>query len=136
MNYWLVKTEPDAYSWQRFVREGRAMWDGVRNFTARNNLKKMKAGDNVLFYHSNIGKEVVGVARVVKESYPDPTAKEPGWVVVDLEPLGELERPVSLEQIKSEPALKNILILRQGRLSVVPLAAAEFKAILKMGGNS
>src|SRR3989344_9591998 len=115
MNHWLVKSEPDAYSWGTFVKEGRAMWDGVRNYQARNNLMKMKKGDPVLFYHSNVGKEVVGVAQVAREFYPDPTAKEPGWVAVDLKPVKELQRPVGLDQIRHAKELKNILLLRQGR---------------------
>ncbi|OGR86295.1 MAG: ubiquinol-cytochrome C reductase [Elusimicrobia bacterium RIFCSPLOWO2_01_FULL_60_11] len=132
MNHWLVKTEPDVYSWERFVKEGRAMWDGVRNYQARNNLMKMKKGDKVLFYHSNVGKEVVGVAVVAGEHYPDPTAKEPGWAAVDLKPVKELQRPVGLDRIRSVPGLKDMLLLRHSRLSVIPVAAAEFRAILRI----
>ncbi len=132
MNYWLVKSEPDAYSWDRLVKEGRAMWDGVRNYTARNNLMKMKLGDLVLFYHSNVGKEVVGLAEVAKEFYPDPTAKEPGWVAVDLTPVQPLKKPVTLETIKRTESLKNMALVRQSRLSVMPVNPAEVKILLKL----
>ena len=133
MNHWLVKTEPGTYSWEKFVKEGRAMWDGVRNYQARNNLMKMKRGDAVLFYHSNVGKEVVGVAKVVKESFPDPTAKEPGWVAVELKPVKELKRPVGLDQIRREPKLKDILLVRHSRLSVMPITLADFRFIVEIG---
>ncbi len=102
MRYWLGKSEPDTYSWQTFVKQGRAVWDGVRNYQARNNLKDMKRGDKVLFYHSNVGLEVVGIGEVVKESYPDPTAKDPAWVAVDLKPVKALKNPVSLQSMKKE----------------------------------
>ena len=134
MNYWLVKTEPDAYSWEKLVKDGSGMWDGVRNFTARNNLKKMKRGDLVLFYHSNVGLEVVGIAKVAKESYPDPTAKGEPWVAVDLEPVRPLERAVTLKEIKKDPRLKNMLLVSHGRLSVMPVAKDEFKHITALGG--
>jgi len=129
MRYWLVKSEPETYSWQTFVKEGRAVWDGVRNYQARNFLKAMKKGDQVFFYHSNVGKEVVGVAEVAKESYPDPTTKESGWVAVDFIPKKELDRPVSLEMIRRSPALKKMLLVRHSRLSVMPLAETEFSTI-------
>lgn len=132
MNFWLVRTEPGTYSWQKFVQEGRATWDGVRNFQARNNLKKMKAGDQVLFYHSDVGKEIVGVAEVIHESYPDPTAGEGNWVVVDLRPLRPLSRPVKLEQVKREPALNQMWLVRHSRLSVMPVESREFEKILEM----
>ncbi|KAA9356737.1 EVE domain-containing protein [Larkinella humicola] len=134
MNYWLVKSEPDAYSWDDFVRQGKAVWDGVRNYQARNNLASMRLGDPVLFYHSVEGKEVVGLAKVSHEAYPDPTIPEdPRWVVVELEPVTRLSRPVSLQQIKAEPLLQNLLLVRQSRLSVVPVSVNEFECILALG---
>lgn len=131
--YWLVKSEPFKYSWDKFNEDGRTFWDGVRNYQARNNLKEMKEGDLVLFYHSNEGKNVVGVAKVVKEFYQDPTTADPNWVVVDLAPVEALKNPVTLEQIKAEESLKDISLVRQGRLSVMPLKATEFDKILEMG---
>ncbi|MFD2583736.1 EVE domain-containing protein [Pedobacter vanadiisoli] len=133
MNHWLVKSEPFKYSWEKFNADGRTFWDGVRNYQARNNLKAMKEGDLVLFYHSNEGKNVVGIAKVVKEFYQDPTTDDANWVVVDLAPVETLKNPVSLEQIKAEPSLADISLVRQGRLSVMPLKAAEFDKILEMG---
>lgn len=133
MNHWLVKSEPFKYSWDKFNEDGRTFWDGVRNYQARNNLREMKEGDLVLFYHSNEGKNVVGIAKVVKESYQDPTSDNANWVVVDLSPIESLKNPVSLEQIKAEPSLINISLVRQGRLSVMPLKAEEFDKILEMG---
>lgn len=133
MNHWLVKSEPVKYSWEQFNKDGQTFWDGVRNYQARNNLKEMKKGDLVLFYHSNEGKHVVGVAKVVKEFYQDPTTSDPNWVVVDLAPVETLKNPVSLEQIKTEESLKDIALVRQGRLSVMPLKATEFDKILEMG---
>jgi len=133
MNHWLVKSEPFKYSWEKFNEDGRTFWDGVRNYQARNNLREMKEGDLVLFYHSNEGKNVVGVAKVVKESYQDPTTDDQNWVVVDLSPIESLKNPVSLAQIKAEPSLADISLIRQGRLSVMPLKAAEFDKILEMG---
>lgn len=135
MNYWLVKSEPFKYSWEKFNEDGRTFWDGVRNYQARNNLRDMKEGDLVLFYHSNEGKNVVGIAKVVKESYQDPTTDDKNWVVVDLSPVEALKSPVSLEQIKAEPSLADISLVRQGRLSVMPLKAAEFDKILEMGSR-
>lgn len=131
--YWLVKSEPFKYSWEKFNEDGRTFWDGVRNYQARNNLKAMKVGDLVLFYHSNEGKHVVGVAKVVKEFYQDPTTPDPNWVVVDLAPVETLKNPVTLEQIKAEESLKDISLVRQGRLSVMPLKVTEFDKILEMG---
>jgi predicted RNA-binding protein with PUA-like domain len=133
MNHWLVKSEPFKYSWEKFNKDGRTFWDGVRNYQARNNLREMKEGDLVLFYHSNDGKNVVGIAKVVKEFYQDPTTSDPNWVVVDLAPVQSLAKPVSLEQIKAEESLKDISLVRQGRLSVMPLKATEFDKILEMG---
>ena len=133
MNHWLVKSEPFKYSWEKFNEDGRTFWDGVRNYQARNNLKAMQEGDLVLFYHSNEGKNVVGIAKVVKEFYQDPTTEDPNWVVVDLSPVETLKNPVSLAQIKDEPSLTDISLVRQGRLSVMPLKAEEFDKILEMG---
>lgn len=132
--YWIVKQEPAAYAWEDFVRDGKTAWTGVRNFTARNNLRAMRAGDLAFYYHSVVGKEIVGIAQVVREAYPDPTAQEGAWVCVDLAPQRALPRPVTLEEIKMVPALANLPLVRQGRLSVSPLSAPEFQAILKMAG--
>ena len=132
--YWLVKQEPTAYSWDDFVRDGRTSWTGVRNFTARNNLRAMQEGDEVLFYHSVVGKAVVGVARVARTAYPDPTAKEGDWSAVDIAPGKPLKEPVTLEQIKTVPKLKEIALVRLSRLSVQPLGEAEFREIVRLGG--
>jgi predicted RNA-binding protein with PUA-like domain len=133
MQYWLVKSEPFKYSWEKFNEDGRTFWDGVRNFQARNNLKAMKEGDLVMFYHSNEGKCVVGIAKVVRESYQDPTTEDPNWVVVDLSPVESLKNPVTLEQIKADDRLKDIALVRQGRLSVMSLKPEEFDRIVEMG---
>jgi predicted RNA-binding protein with PUA-like domain len=132
--HWLVKQEPESYSWEDFVRDRRTSWDGVRNFQARNNLKAMRAGDAVLFYASGGPKSVLGIARVAKAAYPDPTADEPGWVSVELEAVGPITRPVSLAEIKSDPALADILLIRNSRLSVIPLTRDEFERIVRMAG--
>jgi predicted RNA-binding protein with PUA-like domain len=129
-----VKQEPTKYSFDQLVADGRTMWDGVRNFQARNNLQAMRAGDRVLFYHSVVGTAVVGICEVVREAYPDPTAKEPGWVVVDLAPVRKLKQPVTLQQIKAAAALRDLPLLRQSRLSVMPLEKPAFDAIVKLGG--
>lgn len=133
MNYFLVKSEPHKYSWEQFNKDGRTFWDGVRNYQARNNMKLMKEGDLVLFYHSNEGKHVVGIAKVVKEFYQDPTTDDANWVVVDLSPVETIKNPVTLEQIKAEDSLKDISLVKQGRLSVIQLKAEEFDKILEMG---
>jgi predicted RNA-binding protein with PUA-like domain len=133
MQHWLVKSEPDTYSWEKLNQEGRTFWDGVRNFQARNNLKEMKKGDLVLFYHSNEGKEVVGIAKVAKEFYQDPSTTDPNWVVVDLVPFKSLKKPVTLVQIKADEQLKDIHLVRQGRLSVMGLKKEEFDRILELG---
>jgi predicted RNA-binding protein with PUA-like domain len=130
--YWLVKQEPGAYSWDDFVVDGKTSWTGVRNFTARNNLRAMRRGDEVLFYHSVIGKAVVGIAKVVRAAYPDPTAKEGDWSTVDLAPVKSFRQPVTLEQIKANPTLKNISLVRQSRLSVHGLSAADYREILRL----
>jgi predicted RNA-binding protein with PUA-like domain len=132
-NFWLVKQEPSSYSWSDFVAEGRTSWTGVRNYAARNNLRKMHKGDEVLFYHSGEDKAVVGTARVIRTAYRDPTAKEGDWSTVDLAPIRPLRRPVTLREIKSHPRLKGIALVRQSRLSVMPLAGSEFREIVKMG---
>jgi len=133
--YWLVKQEPETYAWETFLRDGRTTWDGVRNFQARNNLKAMRPGDRVLFYASGGPKCVVGLAEVARTAFPDPTAdKAEGWVAVELKPVKSLPHPVTLAAIKTEPSLKNVALLRQSRLSVMPLAAAEFARIVKLGG--
>ena len=131
-NYWLVKSEPDSYSWSDLVKEKKTSWSGVRNFTARNNLRSMRVGDEVLFYHSVTDKAVVGIAKVVRATYPDPTAKEGDWSTVDLAPLRPLRQPISLDQIKAAPRLKNISLVRQSRLSVHALTPAEFLEITKL----
>ncbi|MBE9585074.1 EVE domain-containing protein [Mucilaginibacter sp. JRF] len=133
MNYWLVKSEPFKYSWEKFNEDGRTFWDGVRNYQARNNLKGMQKGDLVMFYHSNEGKEVVGIAKVVKEFYQDPTTDDANWVVVDLSPVEALKKPVTLEQIKADERLKDISLVRQGRLSVMSLKPEEFDRIVELG---
>jgi predicted RNA-binding protein with PUA-like domain len=135
MNYWLVKSEPDAYSWETFLKEKRTAWTGVRNFQARNNLRAMKRGDLVLFYHSVSDKQIVGIARVDKESYPDATAKEGDWSCVDLVPVKPLSKPVTLETMKDQPALANMALLKQSRLSVTALAGDEFRHLLKLAGT-
>ena len=136
MNYWLVKSEPSVYSWEQLVKDGKTTWDGVRNFTARNNLKSMKKGDRVFYYHSNEGLAIVGIAEVVKEAYPDPTAKEGSWLVVDLKPVKALKRPVSLAEMKAEPSLKNMDLVRLSRLSVGTVSEKEFQKVLSMAGMS
>lgn len=135
MHYWLVKSEPFKYSWEQFVKDGNTIWDGVRNYTARNNLRAMKKGDQVFFYHSNEGLQIVGIAEVAKEAYQDPTTDDTNWVVVELKPLKPLQNPVTLVQIKEEPALADMALVKQSRLSVGPVTTAEFKKILKMAGE-
>jgi len=133
MNYWLVKSEPHKYSWEKFNHDGRTFWDGVRNYQARNNLREMKEGDLVLFYHSNEGKAVVGIAKVAKEFYQDPTTTDPNWVVVDLEPVETLKNAVTLETVKADHQLKDVGLVRQGRLSVMGLKREEFDRIVELG---
>lgn len=134
MNYWLVKSEPFKYSWEQFLREGRTFWDGVRNYAARNNLKAMKKGDQVFFYHSNEGLAIVGIATVVREAYQDPTTGDSNWVAVDLKPVRSMPTPVTLAQIKAEPMLSNMDLVRLSRLSVGRVTASERDVVLRMGG--
>ena len=133
MNYWLVKSEPFKYSWGQFVKDKRTYWDGVRNYQARNNLNAMKKGDAVLFYHSNEDLAVVGIARVVKEAYQDPTTNDQRWVVVDLESVEPLAQRVTLSDMKQDPRLQNIGLIRQTQLSVMPLTQEEFTVIVAKG---
>jgi predicted RNA-binding protein with PUA-like domain len=131
--YWLVKSEPVKYSWEQFLKDGETVWDGVRNHQARNNLKAMKKGDEVLFYHSNEGLAVVGIAKVSQEAYQDPTTSDERWVVVKLQPAKTLKTPVTLEDIKSDKKLQNMALVRQGRLSVSPVTEDEFHVIVDRG---
>lgn len=131
--YWLMKSEPYKYSWDDLVRDGRTYWDGVRNYEARNNLAAMEEGDLAFYYHSNKGKEVVGIAEIVRSSYPDPTAGDETWVVVDIVPVVPFEQPVSLATIKQDPKLSEIQLVRRGRLSVVPISPTEFRYVAKLG---
>jgi len=133
-NYWLVKSEPESYSWTDFVKDGKTAWTGVRNYAARNNLRAMKRGDPVLFYHSVSEKQIVGIARVQKEFYPDPTASEGDWSCVELVPVKSLKKPVTLETIKSDKILKEIPLVRQSRLSVTSLNEIPYKRLLELSG--
>ncbi len=135
MKFWLIKSEPFKYSWHQFEKDGRTFWDGVRNYQARNNMRDMASGDLCLFYHSNEGKEVVGVAKVVKTAYQDPTTKDTNWVCVDVAPHKKLKNTVTLEQIKNEPRLEGIGLVKQQRLSVVALTREEFDTILELSEN-
>lgn len=133
MKYWLMKSEPFKYSWDQLVKDKKTFWDGVRNYAARNNMKEMEKGDQILYYHSNEGKEIVGIAEVVKTAYQDPTIDDPNWVVVDIKPVKPIPEPVSLAAIKAEASLSEMELVRLSRLSVSKVTAAEFKKILKMG---
>ena len=135
MAYWLIKSEPFKYSWDQFVKDGRTYWDGVRNYAARNNLKAMKKGDQLFFYHSNEGLEIVGIAEVVKEHYQDPTTDDDTWVVVDVKPVKKLKKPVSLKQIKKDDRLQNMDLLRLGRLSVGQVKEEEWSIILELSNQ-
>lgn len=135
MNYWLIKSEPFKYSWEQFQQDKKATWDGVRNYAARNNLRAMKKGDLALFYHSNEGLEIVGIAKVVKEHYQDPTTEDTAWSVVDFAPFKKLKKPVSLATIKTDPILKNMEIIRLSRLSVSAVRPEEFDHILALSGT-
>jgi predicted RNA-binding protein with PUA-like domain len=130
MAYWLIKSEPFKYSWDQFVADGSTFWDGVRNYAARNNLRSMKKGDLAFFYHSNEGLEIVGIAKVIKESYQDPTTEETAWLVVDFKPHKKLKNPVTLAEIKATPSLSNMALIRLGRLSVQPVLDEEWEIIM------
>lgn len=134
MNYWLMKSEPSAYSWDQLVKDGKTNWSGVRNYQAANNLKAMKKGDHAFFYHSNEGLAVVGICEIVKEYYPDPSDKAGKFGMVDVKPLSALKQSVTMAEIKATPALKDMVLVKNSRLSVQPVTAAEWKAVCKMGG--
>lgn len=136
MNYWLLKTEPETFSWDNLVEQKTAMWDGVRNYQARNNLRKMKKGDIALFYHSVKNPGIVGIAEIVKEHYPDPIAKEGDWSVVDVKPVRKLEQVITLQEIKAYPALKDMVLVKSSRLSVQPVTKEEFEIIIKLEKES
>lgn len=133
MNYWLVKSEPHKYSWEQFVKDKKTFWDGVRNYAARNNLRAMKKGDQVLYYHSNEGLNIVGIAEVVKEAYQDPTTYDANWVVVDLKPIKAIEKPVTLSQIKADASLANMALVKLSRLSVQPVTTDEWMRVMELG---
>jgi predicted RNA-binding protein with PUA-like domain len=135
MSYWLVKSEPGAYSWDDLVKDGSTRWDGVRNYQARNNLVAMRKGDLVLYYHSGAAPEIAGVARVVRESYPDPTTDDERWVAVDIEPVKPLKKTVTLDDIKKEKRLSGISLIKQGRLSVMPVTKEEYDVIIALGSG-
>ena len=135
MAYWLVKSEPFKYSWEQFVADKKTFWDGVRNYGARNNLRAMKIGDEVLFYHSNEGVEIVGIAKVVKEHYQDPTTEEAAWLVVDLKPVKKLKKSVTLQMVKQEKRLENMELVRLGRLSVQSVKDTEWKVVMELAGE-
>ena len=132
-SFWIIKQEPSQYNWKQFEKDRETYWDGVRNYQARNNLKKMKKGDNLLFYHSVVGKEIVGIAEVTREAYPDPTTDDERWVVVDLKPIKPFKVPVTLEDIKAHKELSEIALIKQARLSVMPITKKEFQILLKLG---
>ena len=132
-SFWIIKQEPSQYNWKQFEKDRETYWDGVRNYQARNNLKNMKKGDNLLFYHSVVGKEIVGIAEVTREAYPDPTTDDERWVVVDLKPIKPFKVPVTLEEIKMHKELSEIALIKQARLSVMPITKKEFQILLKLG---
>jgi predicted RNA-binding protein with PUA-like domain len=135
MEYWLIKSEPFKYSWDQFVKDKQTFWDGVRNYAARNNLRAMKKGEEVLFYHSNEGVEIVGIAKVAKEAYQDPTTEDEAWLVVDFKPFKKLKKPVTLVQVKADPRLANMDLVRLGRLSVQSVKQEEWDIIMEMAGE-
>lgn len=135
MNYWLVKSEPFQYSWDQLEQDGQTFWNGVRNYAARNNLKNMKRGDLVLYYHSNEGLEIVGVAEVIKEAYQDPATTENAWVAVDIKPVKKLKQPVTLKQIKGDSRLSHMALLRLSRLSVQEVKAEEWQVVMELAGE-
>ena len=134
MNYWLMKSEPNSYSWDQLVKDGKTNWSGVRNYQAANNLKTMKKGDHAFFYHSNEGLAVVGICEIVKEYYPDPSDKAGKFGMVDVKPVAPLKQPVTMAEIKATPGLKDMVLVKNSRLSVQPVTAAEWKTVCKMGG--
>jgi len=136
MNYWLIKSEPFKYSWSTFLKDQITFWDGVRNYQARNNLREMRVGELCLFYHSNEDKQVVGIAEIVKEFYQDPTTDDTNWVVVDVKPVNTLLKPVTLNQIKTDPRLNNIGMIKQPRLSVIKITQLEFNTILELSNEN
>ena len=135
MNYWLVKSEPSTYGWEQFSKDKKTSWDGIRNYASRNNLRDMRKGDEVFFYHSNEGMEIVGIATVVNESYQDPTTEDKNWLAVDLKPLKKLKKPVTLIQIKNDPELSQMELVRISRLSVQKVNLKEWKRIIKFSGT-
>lgn len=135
MQYWLIKSEPFKYSWEQFQKDGHTFWDGVRNYAARNNLAAMKKGDRLFFYHSNEGLCIVGIAEVLREAYPDPTIDDERWVAVDVQPVKTLKQPVYLKDIKQQPGLEQMELVRLGRLSVSAVTPKEYKLIMKMAGE-
>jgi predicted RNA-binding protein with PUA-like domain len=135
MKYWLVKSEPSVYSWDQLVKDKKTFWNGVRNYAARNNMREMKKDDEVLYYHSNEGMEIVGIAKVIKESYQDPTTDNQNWVVVDLKPVKKLKIPVTLIQVKADPKLVNMELVKNSRLSVQKVTEDEWKRIMELGGE-
>jgi predicted RNA-binding protein with PUA-like domain len=134
MAHWLIKSEPEVYSWDQLNKDKHTRWDGIRNYAARLHLRTMKKGDSVFFYHSNTGTEIVGIASVTKEAYPDPTSSDPAWFAVDIKPLKKLKQPVGLDQIKKEKKLAGMALVRIGRLSVQPVTDEEWEIVMKMGG--
>ena len=134
MAHWLIKSEPEVYSWDQLIKDKMTRWDGIRNYAARNHLRAMKKGDSIFFYHSNKGTEIVGIASVAKEAYQDPTSTDPAWLAVDVKPLKKLKIPVSLDQVKKEKKLAGMALVRIGRLSVQPVTDEEWQIIMKMGG--
>ena len=135
MAYWLVKSEPSVYSWQQLEKDKQTVWDGIRSYAARNHLRGMKKGEEVLFYHSNQGLEIVGIAKVKKEAYQDPSTEEDAWVAVELQPYKKLKKPVNMEQIKADKRLKDMALVRIGRLSVQPVTDKEWNAIMELAGE-
>ena len=135
MSYWLVKSEPFKYSWDQLVTDKQTVWDGVRNYAARNNLKAMKKGDQVFFYHSNEGVEIVGIAKVAKEAYQDPSTEDEAWVVVELKPFKKLKKPVTLAQVKADSRLSEMALVRLGRLSVQPVTEEEWRIVMELAGE-
>ena len=135
MAYWLVKSEPSVYSWDKFVKEKQTFWSGVRNYAARINLRAMQKGDEVLYYHSNEGVEIIGIAKVIKESYQDPTTDDERWVAIDLKPIRKLKKPVTLAQVKGNKRLENMALVRLGRLSVQPVTDEEWNVIMELAGE-